>query len=451
MGNCCSQRIEYLFEPKYLNKATLQIKDKDSLGRVVGYETLKLSLNPAKSEMVNLTYNDARITGCVIPNQDPRGEYSKPCQDDVLFVEGTQACVVVLFDGHGREGEALVSFCKEYMRDYFLKHQKTFQSNAEQALCEMIETCDKSLEASGIPSELSGTTCVVVYIDGTSVFVASLGDSRAVLATLPKEKSYRSENLKPQPYKRPVLPSKILQPVALTVDQKPNQTNEMKRILDCGGVVRALSDSMGNPVGPYRVWLKNANLPGLAMSRSIGDKCAKRVGVISTPLCHSFPYYAGTDHFIVVASDGVWDVMENFEVINFVERFRKKCQQAKGKLNYPSSLSNSTIARLLCEEARYRWFSILEEEDVMIDDISAVVIEFEGVSPITETYEEPQTYRNVEKKVSWEEMDAGGSAWSNAVRNDPNRGSVAASYEDSEILQTVLEINHEINEESYCN
>jgi len=31
---------------------------------------------------------------------------------------------------------------------------------------------------------------------------------------------------------------------------------------------------------------------------------------------------------------------------------------------------------MLCEEARIRWLAIVEHEDVMIDDISAVIIEF---------------------------------------------------------------------------
>ena len=35
--------------------------------------------------------------------------------------------------------------------------------------------------------------------------------------------------------------------------------------------------------GPYRVWLRNENFPGLAMSRSIGDFVAGSVGCICEP------------------------------------------------------------------------------------------------------------------------------------------------------------------------
>jgi hypothetical protein len=36
-------------------------------------------------------------------------------------------------------------------------------------------------------------------------------------------------------------------------------------------------------LGPARVWLKDADIPGLAMSRSFGDKVAASCGVISEP------------------------------------------------------------------------------------------------------------------------------------------------------------------------
>ena len=41
------------------------------------------------------------------------------------------------------------------------------------------------------------------------------------------------------------------------------------------------------------------------MSRSIGDGIAKAVGVIASPILHSFPIFQGTDQFIVMGSDGI--------------------------------------------------------------------------------------------------------------------------------------------------
>jgi len=41
-------------------------------------------------------------------------------------------------------------------------------------------------------------------------------------------------------------------------------------------------------MGPYRVWLKEEPLPGLAMARSFGDVVASQVGVICDPEIWSF-------------------------------------------------------------------------------------------------------------------------------------------------------------------
>lgn len=57
-------------------------------------------------------------------------------------------------------------------------------------------------------------------------------------------------------------------------------------------------------MGPPRVWLKNAPLPGLNMSRSMGDLVAKQAGVISAPY-KTMHVLQPHDRCLVVASDGV--------------------------------------------------------------------------------------------------------------------------------------------------
>ena len=51
----------------------------------------------------------------------------------------------------------------------------------------------------------------------------------------------------------------------------------------CGGRVDSFRDHNNNAIGPLRVWLKNEDIPGLAMTRSFGDEVAARVGVICEP------------------------------------------------------------------------------------------------------------------------------------------------------------------------
>jgi len=71
-----------------------------------------------------------------------------------------------------------------------------------------------------------------------------------------------------------------------------------------------MKDMFGRSVGPYRVWLKNEQAPGLAMSRSIGDLVAQSAGVISTPEMKQVLKNSET-YAIVIASDGVWEFLSN--------------------------------------------------------------------------------------------------------------------------------------------
>lgn len=60
-------------------------------------------------------------------------------------------------------------------------------------------------------------------------------------------------------------------PVELSKDHKPDQEVERTRIELAGGHVDSYHSANGAQLGPYRVWVKGAAYPGLAMSRSLGD------------------------------------------------------------------------------------------------------------------------------------------------------------------------------------
>ena len=67
--------------------------------------------------------------------------------------------------------------------------------------------------------------------------------------------------------------------------------------------------------GPKRVWLKNKQVPGLAMTRSIGDMAATSVGVTARPEIMSVTKLSQNDKILVIASDGIWDRLTNQEVM----------------------------------------------------------------------------------------------------------------------------------------
>ena len=147
--------------------------------------------------------------------------------------------------------------------------------------------------------------------------------------------------------------------IDLTKDQKPDTPEEKERIIKRGGRVESYKDENGNDFGPKRVWLKNADIPGLAMARSFGDEVAASVGTISEPVIEKFDI-TENDKFIIIASDGIWEFITSLECVNIVKDFYLK-KDLKGCLKY------------LLNESSKRW---IKEEEV-IDDITCVLIFFE--------------------------------------------------------------------------
>jgi serine/threonine protein phosphatase PrpC len=70
--------------------------------------------------------------------------------------------------------------------------------------------------------------------------------------------------------------------------------------------------------GPLRVWLKNKPVPGLAMTRSIGDMTATSVGVTAEPEIKIITKLTKSDKIFVIASDGIWDRFSNEEIVSII-------------------------------------------------------------------------------------------------------------------------------------
>lgn len=110
--------------------------------------------------------------------------------------------------------------------------------------------------------------------------------------------------------------------------------------------------------GPKRVWLKNKQVPGLAMTRSIGDLVAASVGVTSEPEIQIFKNMRPIDKAIIIASDGIFDRLTNEEITQIVmnDQFYAR-RNADGAATY------------LMRESATRW----QQEQGMIDDITIIV------------------------------------------------------------------------------
>ena len=109
--------------------------------------------------------------------------------------------------------------------------------------------------------------------------------------------------------------------------------------------------------GPKRVWLKNKQVPGLAMTRSIGDMAATSVGVTAKPEVTFFPNLTPNEKILVVASDGLWDRFSNHEIMMSIVTGYYATRDADGAAAY------------LLRESTDRW----TREQGMVDDITIII------------------------------------------------------------------------------
>ncbi|NP_001141275.1 putative protein phosphatase 2C family protein [Zea mays] len=174
------------------------------------------------------------------------------------------------------------------------QQQQLLLSTWKNVFVRAFEQVDEELRRlSGIDCICSGTTAVAAVRQGDHLIVANLGDSRAVLCT--RDSKDR------------------LIPVQLTTDLKPDLPSELARILSCKGRVFAMDDEPDVP----RMWLPDQDAPGLAMARAFGDFCLKSHGLICEPQVYCRKL-SEKDEFLVLATDGIWDVLSNKEVVKLV-------------------------------------------------------------------------------------------------------------------------------------
>jgi serine/threonine protein phosphatase PrpC len=137
---------------------------------------------------------------------------------------------------------------------------------------------------SRIDAMLSGTTCVMTFFNHDMILCANAGDSRAILVSEhekgsgPGEGHYYFTQLSRD--HKPELPDEAQRILARNGRIEPSRiTPDMYQ----GGFNRRAKFQQPQFFGPKRVWLKNKQLPGLAMTRSIGDLVAGSVGVTPEP------------------------------------------------------------------------------------------------------------------------------------------------------------------------
>jgi len=156
----------------------------------------------------------------------------------------------------------------------------------------------------------------------------------------------------------------------LSNDHKPEVPREHNRIVAANGrVERMVMDRAGRRGGPYRVFLRYAWTPGLAISRTFGDLLAQEVGVICEPDVKTHKLQP-RDRFVVLGSDGVWDVLSNEEVVQMVGALLDKYGDADAI--DCSGRVGARAAEELATEAQRRWHE--QYAGNSCDDITVMVV-----------------------------------------------------------------------------
>lgn len=168
-----------------------------------------------------------------------------------------------------------------------------------------------------LPTHAGTTACVALFIEG-KLYVANAGDSRAVLCR-----------------DRKAFP--------MSFDHKPEQDKEKERIEKAGGWVTAMGRVCGN----------------LNLSRCIGDlkyKQNKNIDV-SQQIITAEPDVRVVDIekedlFLVVACDGVWDILTNDGIVDFVSK--SFIASSKGSVKDESLTLKNTVEQVfnhcLCDD-----------------------------------------------------------------------------------------------------
>jgi serine/threonine protein phosphatase PrpC len=211
------------------------------------------------------------------------------------------------FDGHGQYGHLVSRYFQRHLCDSVVKHP-SWTTNPAKAMRDCMLAREKELcQGRAVDTSLSGTTAVFALVRGDELTVLNAGDSRLILGV------------------RDSASGRIV-PKEITHDNKPDNPLEQARIEANGGRVWAMKYDDGID-GPARVWLKDQNIPGLAMSRSLCDEVAKQAGVISEP--EVYREKLGSEVvYLCMATDGLWEFLSNREVVDMINQFGQDPQAA---------------------------------------------------------------------------------------------------------------------------
>ena len=349
------------FEPNEQEKNDKKVK---SIKKIKGKKNLKkileLKMKILKSirmlKLIEAFQATSYIKSCEATSTAGRGDDGeiKTNQDTALLERNINGVLNFnlfgVLDGHGENGHLASQFVCKYIINKIKYHPalrnlksskeiyKKLTENNYELITKIYIDADTQIAKEKFDCDMSGTTCVLVFQLDEHLICSNAGDSRAILVYEDK----KSINLKN---------TKVF---LLSNDCKPELPEEQKRIEERGGCVKQYLDEDDIPSGPFRVWIKGEFYPGIAISRSIGDLDAKKVGVIPNPLFIEYTLDEKAK-YMLICSDGIWEFIKNQEAMKIANSYYLK-KDAYG------------LCQDLTKIATENWL----KEDIVVDDITVV-------------------------------------------------------------------------------
>eukprot|EP00850_Spirogloea_muscicola_P002628 SM000010S04266 [mRNA] locus=s10:590112:592498:+ [translate_table: standard] len=217
-----------------------------------------------------------------------------------------------VFDGHG--GSRAAEYVQKHLFDNLVNHPN-FSTDPKAAIAETYKQTDQDyLMSENGQNRDAGSTASTAVLVGKKLLVANVGDSRAVMCRggkahdrldLQYALAQRLKTLMPDPGN--------LSSAPLSSDHKPNRDDERQRIEEAGGVV---------------MWAGTWRVGGvLAVSRAFGDRLLKRYVVAEPEIQEEM--LTPEDEFLVLASDGLWDVVSNQDAVSMIQSITDAQEAAK--------------------------------------------------------------------------------------------------------------------------
>ena len=198
----------------------------------------------------------------------------------------------LVIDGHGTDGHLVSKQIKKIFSSHFKQSfpAKPTEDRIKKSLLHSFEKTSSDLTSSNLDIVFSGATVTAIVISGSNIVCGNLGTCRVVSAQdLGK-----------------------WQPVTLTVDHDLSNLKEKKRMVLMNARIVKMVDMYGFDSEIF--FVEKEDLPGLSITRSIGDKIGKYAGMLSIPDISTFTL-TSNDKFLIIGTENFWKALSPTEAI----------------------------------------------------------------------------------------------------------------------------------------